>query len=122
MCELAHNNELAEAVTFAQAQVCFLCVLFSRWLNCFTLPQQRAYSLESAIKYKEYLKISNYLPISFMPTGFQTSSIQSQAHDCRIGFVWPPCSLCLQHILIKKPTLGVQFLIACMLNYCCYFT
>ena len=101
-CGLALNNKLAEAVTFAQAQVCIVCVPFSRWLNCFALLQQRAFSLESTIKYKEYFKITNYLPISFMPTGFETSSIQTQAHDCGIGFVWVPCTLCLQNILIKQ--------------------
>lgn len=83
---LVPNNELAEAVTFAQAQVCFVCVyvLFSRWLNCFSLPQQRAYieGLESAVKYKEYFKTSSYLPVSFMPAGFEMSSIQSRAHAC----------------------------------------
>ncbi len=103
--QLVHNNKLAEAVTFAQAPVLcvYVCVLFSRWLNCFTVPQQRVYSLESAVKYKEYLKISNYLPISYIPTGFETNSIQTQAHDCWIGFVWVHCWLCLEYIQIKNP-------------------
>lgn len=55
----------------------FLCVrsLFPRWLTNLRPPQQRAYSLESSVKYKEYFEKSNYLPISFMPAGLKRGGV-----------------------------------------------